>query len=119
MKRFFNPVSLLQTFIALVLVAACLFAAQWQFNRGGSQSATNKIIAANNKIIEQRNREAIEEKKHHFSALTSSYAQFLVFERKYFQLLIDEFDLALPYFELKKAEFNELLQKVQPNYATL
>ena len=42
MKRFFNPVSLLQTFIALVLVAA-----QWQFNRGGSQSATNKIIAAN------------------------------------------------------------------------
>jgi cytochrome oxidase assembly protein ShyY1 len=46
-KRFFNPVSLLQTFIALVLVAACLFAAQWQFNRGGSQSATNKIIAAN------------------------------------------------------------------------
>ena len=47
MKRFFNPVSLLQTFIALVLVAACLFAAQWQFNRGGSQSATNKIIAAN------------------------------------------------------------------------
>ena len=47
MKRFFNPVSLLQTFIALVLVGACLFAAQWQFNRGGSQSATNKIIAAN------------------------------------------------------------------------
>ena len=47
MKRFSNPVSLLQTFIALVLVAACLFAAQWQFNRGGSQSATNKIIAAN------------------------------------------------------------------------
>jgi cytochrome oxidase assembly protein ShyY1 len=46
-KRFFNPVSLLQTFIALVLVAACLFAAQWQFNRGGNQSATNKIIAAN------------------------------------------------------------------------
>ena len=47
MKRFFNPVSLLQTFIALVLVAACLFAAQWQFNRGESQSATNKIIGAN------------------------------------------------------------------------
>ena len=63
--------------------------------------------------------EAIGEKKHHFSAMTSSYAQFLVFERKYFQLLIDEFDLALPYFELKKAEFNELLQKVQPNYATV
>jgi PAS domain S-box-containing protein len=26
--------------------------------------------------------------------------------------------LALPYFELKKAEFNEFLHKVQPNYAT-
>jgi len=60
--------------------------------------------------------EAIGEKKHHFSASTSSYAQFLVFERKYFQLLIDEFDLALPYFEFKKTELSELLQKVQLNY---
>ena len=63
--------------------------------------------------------EAIEEKKHVYTAMTSSYAQFLVFERKYFQLLIDEFDLALPYFECKKAEFNELLHTVQPNYATI
>lgn len=47
MKRFFNPVSLLQSFVALALVAACLFAAQWQFSRGASQSGTNKIIAAN------------------------------------------------------------------------
>jgi len=46
-KRFFNPVSLLQSFVALALVAACLFAAQWQFSRGASQSGTNKIIAAN------------------------------------------------------------------------
>jgi cytochrome oxidase assembly protein ShyY1 len=38
---------LLQSLVALALVAACLFAAQWQFNRGSSQSATNKIIAAN------------------------------------------------------------------------
>lgn len=60
--------------------------------------------------------EAIDEKKHGYSAMTSSNAQFLVFERKYFQFLIDEFDLALPYFELKKAELNELLQKVQLNY---
>lgn len=60
--------------------------------------------------------EAIDEKKHVHSAMTSSNAQFLVFERKYFQFLIDEFDLALPYFELKKAELNELLQKVQLNY---
>ena len=47
MKKFFNPASLLQSFVALVLIAACLFAAQWQFSRGASQSATNKIIAAN------------------------------------------------------------------------
>lgn len=63
--------------------------------------------------------EAIEEKKHLYSAMTSSYSQFLVFERKYFQQLIDEFDLALPYFELKKAELNVLLQKVQQKYATI
>jgi CRP-like cAMP-binding protein len=63
--------------------------------------------------------EAIEEKKHLYSAMTSSYSQFLVFERKYFKQLIDEFDLALPYFEYKKAELNELLKKVQQKYATL
>ena len=63
--------------------------------------------------------EAIDEQKHVYSAMTSSYSQFLVFERKYFQQLIDEFDLALPYFELKKAELNELLQKVQQKYATV
>lgn len=63
--------------------------------------------------------EAIDEQKHVYSAMTSSYSQFLVFERKYFQQLIDEFDLALPYFELKKAELNELLQKVQQTYATV
>lgn len=47
MKRFFNPVSLLQSLVALALVAGCLFAAQWQFSRGANQSVTNKIIAAN------------------------------------------------------------------------
>ena len=47
MKKFFSPASLLQSFVALVLVAACLYAAQWQFSRGANQSATNKIIAAN------------------------------------------------------------------------
>ncbi len=63
--------------------------------------------------------EAIEEKKHLYAAMTSSYSQFLVFERKYFKQLIDEFDLALPYFEYKKAELNKLLQKVQQKYATV
>ena len=62
--------------------------------------------------------EAIESKKHIYSAMTSSYAQFLVFERKYFQQLIDEFDLALAYFEFKKAEYNEFLLKVQQKYAS-
>ena len=47
MKRFLNPISLLQSLVALALVAGCLFAAQWQFNRGANQSATNKIIASN------------------------------------------------------------------------
>jgi len=46
-KKFFSPASLLQSFFALVLVAACLYAAQWQFSRGANQSDTNKIIAAN------------------------------------------------------------------------
>jgi cytochrome oxidase assembly protein ShyY1 len=46
-RRFFNPVSLLQSFVAIALVAGCLFAAQWQFSRGANQSATNKIIASN------------------------------------------------------------------------
>jgi cytochrome oxidase assembly protein ShyY1 len=46
-KRFFNPVSFLQSLVALALVAGCLFAAQWQFSRGANQSVTNKIIAAN------------------------------------------------------------------------
>jgi len=46
-NKFFSPASLLQSFLALVLVAACLYAAQWQFSRGANQSATNKIIAEN------------------------------------------------------------------------
>jgi CRP-like cAMP-binding protein len=62
--------------------------------------------------------EAIESKRHIYSAMTSSYAQFLVFERKYFQQLIDEFDLALGYFEFKKAEYNEFLLTVQHKYAS-
>ena len=63
--------------------------------------------------------EAIEEKKHVYAAMTSSYSQFLVFERKYFKQLIDEFDLALPYYEYKKAELNELLKIVQQKYASI
>lgn len=47
MKRFINPMSLLQTFVALLLIAGCLFASQWQFARGSGQSLTNKIIAKN------------------------------------------------------------------------
>jgi CRP-like cAMP-binding protein len=56
--------------------------------------------------------EAIEEKKHPYAIKTLSYSQFLVFERMYFKQLINEFDLVLPYFELKKAQFNELLKKI-------
>jgi CRP-like cAMP-binding protein len=63
--------------------------------------------------------EAIEEKKHVYSAMTTSNAQFLVFERTYFQFLMDEFDLALPYFECKKGELNEILRRGQLNYASI
>jgi surfeit locus 1 family protein len=46
-KRFFSFSSLLQTFVALLLIAGCLFASQWQFSRGSNQSATNQIISKN------------------------------------------------------------------------
>lgn len=47
MKRFFDPVSLLQTLVALLLIFGCIYAAQWQFDRGSNQSLTNKIISKN------------------------------------------------------------------------
>ena len=47
MRKFFSPVSLLQSATALILIIGCLYAAQWQFGRGQIQADTNKIISAN------------------------------------------------------------------------
>jgi len=46
-KRFLNPLSLLQSLVAVLLILGCLFASNWQFSRGSSQSKTNKIISQN------------------------------------------------------------------------
>lgn len=47
MRKFFSPISLLQSAIALILVFGCLYAANWQFDRGQGQSDTNSIIKGN------------------------------------------------------------------------
>ena len=47
MRKFFSPISLLQTAVALTLIFGCLYAAQWQLERGQGQSATNNIIREN------------------------------------------------------------------------
>ncbi len=47
LKEFLRPIALLQSLIALFLIGGCLFAAQWQYNRGTSQYAVNAIIKTN------------------------------------------------------------------------
>ena len=47
MRKFFSFNSLLQSAIALILIVICLYAAQWQFGRGQTQSQTNGIITKN------------------------------------------------------------------------
>ena len=47
MRKFFSPISLLQTAVALTLIFGCLYAAQWQLERGQGQTATNNIIREN------------------------------------------------------------------------
>jgi cytochrome oxidase assembly protein ShyY1 len=47
MKKFFSPASLIQSAIALALIALCLLASQWQFHRGQGQSRQNAIISHN------------------------------------------------------------------------
>ncbi len=50
MRRLFSPIGLLQSLVALILIIACLYAAQWQFSRGQFQANTNKIIAENSEL---------------------------------------------------------------------
>ncbi len=47
MRKFFSPISLLQSAVALALIFGCLYAAQWQLDRGQGQSNTNQIIEDN------------------------------------------------------------------------
>ena len=47
MRKFFTPISLLESAVALALIFGCLYAAQWQFDRGQGQSNTNQIIEDN------------------------------------------------------------------------
>jgi len=49
MKKFFTLPSLLQSAVALILVALCLVASQWQLHRGQGQSHQNSIISKNEK----------------------------------------------------------------------
>jgi len=46
-RRFFTPISLLQSATALTLIFGCLYAAQWQLDRGQGQTNTNNIIKDN------------------------------------------------------------------------
>ena len=47
MKKFFPPASLLQSALALALIALCLLAANWQWNKGQYRSHQNSIISHN------------------------------------------------------------------------
>ena len=47
MRKFFSPISLLQSVVALALIFGCLYAAQWQLDRGQGQTNTNDIIRNN------------------------------------------------------------------------
>jgi surfeit locus 1 family protein len=46
-KRFFSFPEILKSGVALVLIALCLFASQWQWNKGQTQTSQNSIIKAN------------------------------------------------------------------------
>ena len=47
MRRFFSPVGLFQSFVALVLIGLCLIAGQWQFHKGQTRANQNSIITKN------------------------------------------------------------------------
>jgi len=49
-KKLFGPASLIQSAIALLLIALCLLASQWQFHRGQGQSRQNSIISHNSTV---------------------------------------------------------------------
>jgi CRP-like cAMP-binding protein len=48
-------------------------------------------------------------------AQTTEFSEFLVFERAYFLMLLNEFEDALPYFLQKEAEFIQLKKENKPD----
>ena len=47
MKRFFSFSEILKTLVSLTLIALCLLASQWQWNKGQKQTSQNAIIKVN------------------------------------------------------------------------
>lgn len=52
--------------------------------------------------------EAMDGKNYSYSTQTLGNCRFLVFEKKFFLMLMNEFDAAMPYFLQKKEDFNIL-----------
>jgi CRP-like cAMP-binding protein len=59
--------------------------------------------------------EVLSGSKYTCHAQTTEYSEFLVFERAYFLMLMNEFDDALPYFLQKQAEFLQLQKEGKPD----
>ncbi|CAM4134288.1 Crp/Fnr family transcriptional regulator [Cytophagaceae bacterium 50C-KIRBA] len=60
-------------------------------------------------------KEVLEGQKHTFSAETLQTSKFLVFEKNYFLMLMQEFDFASSYFEQKSKEFDAVFTELVPH----
>lgn len=58
--------------------------------------------------------ELLQHKKHSFSTHTITNSKFLVYEKNYFLSLIQEFGIAMPYFEGKQLELNRFFETTLP-----
>ena len=60
--------------------------------------------------------ELLQHKKHSYSTHTISNSKFLVFEKTYFLSLIQEFGIAMQYFEDKLTELNRFFESTPPKW---
>ena len=60
--------------------------------------------------------EVLSGSKYSCHAQTTEFSEFLVFERAYFLMLLNEFENALPYFLQKEAEFVQLKKENKPEF---
>jgi CRP-like cAMP-binding protein len=60
--------------------------------------------------------EVISGTKYTCHAQTTEFSEFLVFERAYFLMLLNEFNDALPYFLQKQAEFTQLKKENKADF---